>query len=138
MNKISIALALAVITSHVASADAAMTPGRYEYTVKMNMPGAPVNMPAQITERCLSARDVAGDAAFQTMPDSDCKVRDMAQTGSQFSYKILCTRPMKLDGAVKGTYTATGMAMDMTMSVPDAPGPMTQSISAKRIGDCKP
>ena len=60
----------------------------------------------------------------------------MSQSGGQFSYKMSCTKPQKLDGAVKGTFTATGMTMDMTMSMPDD-GPMTQTITAKRIGDCK-
>ena len=33
--------------------------------------------------------------------------------------------------------TATSMTMDMTMTVPEAPGPIQQSVTARRIGDCK-
>jgi hypothetical protein len=116
---------------------AGLTPGQYEYTIKMNMPGAPANLPTQTVQRCLSAKDVAGDAAFQQppRPDSDCKMSDMNQSGSQFSYKVACTKPQKLDGTVKGTYTATGMTMDMSMNMPQ--GQMTQNITARRVGDCK-
>lgn len=136
-------LALSTLTlfaSPMAFAAATLTPGMYDYTMKMNMPGAPANMPAQTFQRCLGAKDVAGNAAFQspTSPDSDCKIKDLVQSGSQFSYKMSCTKPEKMDSAVKGTVTATSMMMDMTMTMAGAPGPMTQTMTAKRIGDCKP
>lgn len=117
-------------------AAAGLTPGQYEYTIKMNMAGMP-NMPAQTMKRCLTAKDVSGNKAFEMPADhnSDCQIKDMSQSGGQFSYKMSCTKPQKLDSAVKGTFTATGMTMDMTMSMPD--GTMTQTTTAKRIGDCK-
>ncbi len=120
-------------------ADAAMTPGLYEYTIQMSMPGGPA-MPPQTVQQCLTAKDVAGNKAF-AMPagkDSDCQVKDLAQSGSQFSYKIACTKPQKIDGAARGTHSATGMTMDMTMTLAGMPGSMTQTMSAKRLGDCKP
>ena len=121
------------------TAAAAMTPGLYEYTVKMNMQGAPANMPAQTFQRCLGAKDVDGSKAYEMppSPNSDCQVKDMAQSGGQFSYKMACTKPQKIDGAVKGSYTPTGISMDMTMTMEGMQGPMTQSITARRIGDCK-
>ena len=117
-------------------AAAGLTPGQYEYTIKMNMAGMP-NMPAQTMKRCLTAKDVSGNKAFEMPadPNSDCQIKDMSQSGGQFSYKMSCTKPQKLDSAVKGTFTATGMTMDMTMPMPD--GTMTQTTTAKRIGDCK-
>ena len=118
---------------------AAMTPGMYEYTVKMNVPGAPANMPAQTIQRCLSAKDVEGSKAYEMppTPGSDCQITDLAQKGSQFSYKMSCTKPQKLAGAVQGSLTSTGMTMDMTMTMDGMPGPITQSITARRVGDCK-
>ncbi len=120
---------------------AGLTPGLYEYAVKISMPGMPevANMPAQTSQRCLSAKDVEGTKGFEMPAErgSDCQIKDLVQSGGQFSYRMACTKPQKVDGAVKGTLTATGMAMDMTMSVADMPGPMTQSITARRIGDCK-
>ena len=128
------ALALAAPSA----AYAAMTPGLYEYTVKMNMPGGPA-MPPQTMQQCLTAKDVAGNKAFE-MPaskDSDCQVKDLTQSGGQFSYRMACTKPQKIDGTAKGTHSTTGMTMDMTMTMAGMPGPMTQSISARRLGDCK-
>ena len=116
-----------------------MTAGLYEYTVKMNVPGAPANIPAQTMQRCLTAKDVAGTQAYEAPndPNSDCKVQDLTQNGGQFAYKLACTKPQKIDGAVKGTATAASIAMDMTMTIEGMPGPLTQSITARRLGDCK-
>ena len=123
-------------TAHAAST---LTPGMYEYTMKMNMPGAPMNMPAQTSRRCLNPKDVESNKALEMPPEpnSDCQVRDMVMTGGNFSYKVACTRPQKLTGSVKGTMTATSMTMDMTMTVPEVPGPIQQSATARRIGECK-
>ena len=134
------ALALMLLALPSTLAAAGLTPGQYEYTVKMNMPGMPANIPPQTMKRCLSAKDVAGDAAFHSAagPDSDCKIRDLVQSGSQFSYKLSCTKPEKMDGTVKGTSTATSMTMDMNVTMAGAPGPMTQKMTMRRLGDCKP
>ena len=130
------AMMLYVLPFAVVAAE--LTPGQYEYTIKMNVPGMP-NMPTQTALRCLSAKDVAGNSAFQTppAPNNDCQVKDMVQAGGQFSYKVSCTKPERLDSTVKGTFTGTSLTMDMTMTTASAPSPMTQTITARRIGDCK-
>ena len=134
------ALALLLLALPSTLAAAGLTPGLYEYTMKMNMPGAPMNMPAQTSRRCLSSKDIDSNKALEMPPEpnSDCQVRDMTLTGGQYSYKVSCTRPQKLTGNVKGSVTATSMTMDMTMTVPEMPGPMQQTVTARRIGDCKP
>jgi Protein of unknown function (DUF3617) len=134
---LAIALHALPVPLHAAGA-AGLNPGLYEYTIKMSMPGMP-EMPMQSTQRCLTNKDVEGNKSFE-MPQergSDCQVRNQTQSGSQFAYVITCTKPQKMDGAVKGSFTPTSMTMDMTMTMAGAPGPMTQSISAKRLGDCK-
>ena len=131
--------ALLWLTMLHAGAASALNPGLYEYTMKMNMPGAPTTLPSTTIQRCLNAKDVEGAKATEMppMPNSDCKVLDRNISGAQFSYRISCTKPQKLDGDVKGTVSATTLSMDMTMHTPGAPAPMTQNISAKRLGDCK-
>lgn len=120
-----------------AHAASTLTPGLYEYTMKMNMPG--MNMPAQTSRRCLSSKDVESNKALEMPPEpnSDCQVKDMVLTGGQYSYKIACTKPQKLTGNVKGTVTTNSMTMDMTMTIPEMPGPIQQTVTAKRVGDCK-
>jgi hypothetical protein len=133
------ALAAMILSLPVTAVAQQMTAGLYEYTVKMNVPGAPANIPPQKMQRCLTAKDVAGNQAYEVPndPNSDCKVRDLTQSGGQFAYKLACTKPQQIDGAVKGTATATSIAMDMTMTIEGIPGPLTQSITARRLGDCK-
>jgi hypothetical protein len=118
---------------------AALNPGLYEYVIKISMPGVPANMPAQTMQRCLTAKDVESNKAMEMppMPDSDCKVQNQVIKGAQFSYRISCTKPEKIDGDVKGSVTATSINMEMNMKMADAPGPMMQNISARRLGDCK-
>jgi len=132
------AMAIMLFALPLTLAAASMTPGQYEYTIKINMPGAP-SMPAQTIQQCLTAKDVAGTKGFEVppSPNSDCQMKDLTQTGSQFAYKVACTKPERIDGTVKGTHTPTGMTMDMTMVISGAPGPITQNITARRLGDCK-
>ena len=117
----------------------ALTPGLYEYVINMNMPGMPAGAGNKTIQRCMTASDVEGNKAIEIppMPDSDCKINNEVVTSSQFSYRIACTTPQKLDGDVKGTMTATSLTMNMTMRTPELPGAITQSIAAHRIGDCK-
>ena len=131
--------AITLFALPLAVAAAELTPGLYEYTIKMNLPGAPANLPVQTVQHCLSPKDVADNAAFQAppAPNTDCQMKDLTQAGGQFSYKVSCTKPQKLDSAVKGSFTATTLTMDMTMTMANAPAPLTQSITAKRLGDCK-
>jgi Protein of unknown function (DUF3617) len=135
-------LALAAVAAALPAAQAAspLTPGLYEYTVKMNMPGMPADMPPQTSQRCLTAQDAAGSNAYGMPNDknSDCTVTDMVENGGQFSYKMACTRPQQFSADANGTLTATTIEMNMTMTMPEIPGPITQNLTARRIGDCKP
>jgi hypothetical protein len=137
--KRSLTTTLILATTVFAGPAAALNPGLYEYVIKMSMPGAPMNMPTQTTQRCLTAKDVEGNKAMEMppRPNSDCKILNQVNNGGQFSYRMSCTKPEKLDGDVKGTATATSLNMDMTMNMAGAPGAMTQNITARRIGDCK-
>ena len=138
-SAIAAVLLLMLSVPSAAHAASTLTPGLYEYTMKMNMPGMPMNMPAQTSRRCLDPNDVESNRALEMPPEpnSDCRVSDMVMTGSNFSYKIACTRPQKLNGNVKGAVTSNSMTMDMTMTIPEVPGPVQQTVAAKRVGDCK-
>ena len=138
MNRL-LALWALVALSPAAQAAPTLLPGLYEYTVQMNMPGMQVGgMPPQVSQRCLKPQDVEGANAY-TMPGSntDCKVTDMKEDGGQFSYKMACTKPQQFTADVKGTITETSVAMNMTMTVAEMPGPINQNVTARRLGECK-
>lgn len=132
------ALSALSLAAPLTACAAGLTPGMYEYTVKMNMPGMPAGMGAQTFQRCLTAQDVAGSNAYSTARDknNDCKIKDLRESGSQISYSMSCTKPQKMEATTKGTVTATSLSMDTTMSMPDH-GTMKQTTAAKRVGDCK-
>ena len=118
-------------------AAAGLTPGMYEYTTTMNIPGMPAGMGTHVSQHCLTQKDISSNNAFNSSrdPNSDCQIKDFSERGNQFSYKVSCTKPQKMDGAIKGTFTSTNMTMDMTMAMDG--GSMSQTTTAKRIGDCK-
>lgn len=130
------ALALAALP-HLCSA-ASLSPGMYEFTTTMNMPGMPAGMGSHTSQRCITPKDVSNNSAYSGArdPNNDCQMKDFAESGGQFSYKMTCTRPQKMDSTVKGAVTATSMTMDMTMAM-NGGRTMTQTTTAKRIGDCK-
>ncbi len=132
------ASALMLAALPLTTAAAGLTPGMYEYTTTMNMPGMG-SMPAQTIQRCVTNKDLAGGSKGYGAPtkgDTDCQMKDFVQSGAQFSYKMSCTKPQKMDSTVKGTATATSMTMEMTMMM-DGGHSMTQTTTAKRLGDCK-
>lgn len=128
----------ALLTVPAAATAQSLTPGLYEYTMKMSMAGAPP-LPAQTMRHCVTPKDVEANKAFQMPQDNstDCQIKNHTQSGGQFSYVMSCTKPQKMESVVKGSYTANSITMDMTATVAGAPGPMMQNISAKRVGDCK-
>ena len=132
---ILLALLAVACAAHAASS---LTPGLYEYSVKMNMPGMPADMPPQVTQRCLNPKDIEGGSAYGMPRDkSNCTVTDMKEDGGQFSYKMACTKPQQFSADAQGTLTATSIEMNMTMTMAELPGPITQKVTARRIGDCK-
>jgi hypothetical protein len=137
MKRFAAALSASALLALPLAASAALTPGMYEYTMTMNMPGMG-SMPARTIQRCVSASDLSGATKGYGAPardGSDCKMTDFSESGGKFSYKMSCTKPDKMDATVTGTATATSMSTDMTMNMKG--GTMTQSTTAKRIGDCK-
>ncbi len=69
------------------AAAAQMTPGMFEYSFKFSMPGGPGIMPTQTSQRCLGAKDLEGNKAYQMPqgPGSDCQIKDLKDSGGKFS-----------------------------------------------------
>jgi hypothetical protein len=134
-----LAIGLLLDAAMCGAAGLEITPGLYEYTIKINIAGAP-ETPLQTRQRCVTPDDVAAGKSFEGMlgKRNDCKISDLIQDGGHFSYKVACNKPQKMDGTVKGSYTSTSVTLDMTVSMPKLPGPMNQTINARRVGDCKP
>lgn len=126
-------LLLAVLAAAPLAADAAgMRPGQWEYTMKMEMPGMPVAMPATTYKHCLTQADVDQGEQYKQDGKGDCEIKNMKQSANGASYDVACK-----DGT-SGHYEFTTGADSMTgKGTMNTQGmAMTQSFSAKRLGDC--
>ena len=109
------------------------TDDQWEVTSKMEMPGMPMSMPAQVTRVCIAKS--AKDDEF-VPKQGDCKVVDSKRTGNKLTYKMTCStpEPSTVEGETQfgsGTYDGK-MRMTMTKSNQS----MQMTYSAKRIGGC--
>jgi hypothetical protein len=117
------------------AADQAMKPGLYDYTVKMEMPGMPFEMPAQKFQHCLTQADMDKGKQYDNQSDrgSDCEVKNLKQSAGKASFDLACK-----DGTTgKAEYTFSGDGMSGKTVITREGTPMTMAMSAKRAGDCK-
>lgn len=118
-----------------------MKPGKWQVTMKMDMPGAPFPMPPITFEQCVTKDDLKDPK--RTVPNSskdknNCEVKDYKMSGNKATWRLQCK-----DGSTgKGemTYKSSSYNGVMTMESADKKhgnSKFTQRISGKRIGNCK-
>ena len=118
---------------------AQMQPGRWEMTSAMKMEG--MQMPSAKWSHCFSAKDLA-DGKQHKMDDGDskCSISDLKTTGTRFSYNFSCSsKEGSMVGKASGTSSANSFTTDIKLKMtPDqGMGEMSQTMTGKRIGDCK-
>jgi hypothetical protein len=107
----------------------------WDITMKMDMPGMPMAMPARTQRMCVEKS--ASDDSYVPKQE-DCKTVESRRSGNKFTYKMVCTgkNPMTATGEmtfVEGGYEGT---MHMTGTMEGRPMDMTQTYSGKRVGNC--
>lgn len=117
-----------------------MQPGLWEIRVNMTMPGMENmhEMPEQVIKKCLQGKDI--EAGVAAPAQSECKVNDYKVEGGTATWQIACSDDMPMTGSGHMTTSATAYdgAIDMTMGDEEGGSmAMHQTISGKRIGDCK-
>lgn len=114
-------------------ASAQGTDDQYDVTVKMEMAG--MAMPPMSQRLCV--RKGASDGDFVPRQEN-CRVSDMARTGSRLTFKITCAGSNPMTGAGDFTFGANGyngqIRMKGKMEGQDID--MTQTIDARRVGGC--
>ena len=104
----------------------------------MEMPGAPVALPAMKQTRCITAEQLEDPNTAvpggSPDPNNDCKVSDYQVAGQTVTWKIACTKPNKVTG--DGELTVDGDAYTGTMRLAMDEGAMTMKYTGKRLGDC--
>jgi hypothetical protein len=110
----------------------AMKPGEYEYTVRMEMPGMPVAMPAQTSRQCVTQAEVEGGRQFGIRQDPDCQVKNLKHGAGKASFDVACGNGTT--GRAEYTYDGNGMNGKTTMNMDG--NRMVVHLSARRLGDC--
>lgn len=110
---------------------AQMTPGLWEYTTKIDMPG--MAMPPHTAQQCMKAADVSDTR--KTLPiDKHCETSDVKYEGNTVSWKMRCDAPQAMTGSGSMTQEATRSSGTVKMSMQGMN--VTSHIEGKRIGDC--
>ncbi|MEP7275807.1 MAG: DUF3617 family protein, partial [Betaproteobacteria bacterium] len=107
----------------------------YEVTVKMEMAGMPMQMPAMTQRACVKKGASDADA----VPHQDnCKVTDTRRTGSKLSFSVVCTGRDAMSGTGEFTYAGDGYSGTIRLKgkMEGQDMEMTQSIVGRRVGGC--
>ncbi len=117
----------------VAAEESTMKPGEWEYSMKMEMPGMPVAMPATTYKHCLTQADLdKGDQYQAGDKNKDCELKNLQHRSDGASYDIACKDGTT--GHYDFTVTDSSMQGKGVMKVQGQE--MTTNFSARRIGDC--
>jgi len=128
----SLAVALLALSSDVLAQG---NDDLWEITMKMEMPGVPMAMPAQVNRVCISKNHKDEDLIPRR---ENCRVLESSRSGNRITYKMACTgnEPMTVTGDM--TYAGTSYEGRMRM-VTQSGGQsmeMGQTFAGKRVGDC--
>ena len=107
----------------------------WEVTTKMEMPGMPMAMPAQVHRVCVAKN--RGDEDLIPRRDN-CRVTESQRTGNKLTYKMACTGDDAMD--VTGELTHGGDRYEGRMRMTPRSGgesmSMAQTFAGRRVGDC--
>ena len=105
----------------------------WEVSSKMEMPGMPMAMPAQVNRVCVGKNRRDEDL----VPRQDnCRVVDSKRVGNKFTYRMECTGndPSTIVGELTFGNNAYDGQMRMTMTKTN--DTMNMALSGRRVGDC--
>ncbi len=105
----------------------------WEVSSKMEMPGMPMAMPAQVHRVCVAKTHKDEDL----VPRQDnCRVVDSKRAGNKFTYRMECAGndPSTIVGEMTFGNNAYDGQMRMTMTKTN--DTMNMAMAGKRVGDC--
>ncbi len=108
----------------------------WEINLQMEMVGMPFKMPPQTSKQCVAKG--AGDEGYMPSQQGECRTVDSKRTGNKVTFKSICEGKNKMTGIGEVTFgdgTYSGKTQ-MTGTVDGQPMNMTQTYSAKRVGNC--
>ncbi|HEX4886348.1 MAG TPA: DUF3617 family protein [Casimicrobiaceae bacterium] len=108
----------------------------WDITMKMEMPGMPMAMPATTQQMCIKKN--RGGADLVPKNDSDCRMTDVKTAGNKTTYTMVCTgdTPMTGKGEITSTPTSYDGRMWMKSTKRGEEFEMTQVYSGRKVGTC--
>ena len=135
VSRLCLALASALLAVFCLPAAAQEKDELWDITMKMEMAGMPMSMPARTSRVCVEKG--AKDESYVPQ-QSDCRNVESKRTGNKYTFKTVCDGKNKMtstgeitfgDGTYEGRMKMTGMMEGQPMD-------MTQTYSGKRVGTC--
>jgi len=128
-------LAAAILAPHAYGAAPNMREGEWEFTMKMEMPGMPMAMPAQVMSRCITKKDLGNPVPGPQPGDSRCKMTDHRMQGNTATWKMACEDGTT--GSGTATYGDTTYTSTITTLQGGQPPAMTMHQNGRYLGACK-
>ena len=107
----------------------------YEVTIKMEMVGMPMQMPAMTQRSCVKKGASDADA----VPHRDnCNVTNARRDGNKVTFSMVCTGRDAMTGNGEMTYGGDGYAGTIRLKgkMEGQDMEMTQAITGRRVGAC--
>ena len=106
-------------------------PGKWQWTMQMDIPGMPFKMPPVKVTHCVTPEDAK--SAVPSDQNKDCKVSDVKVSGNTYSWSVDCPK-QKMKGTGEVTYTGDSMTGQMNMDMDGQAS--TMKYSGKWLGNC--
>jgi len=107
--------------------------GKWQNTMKMEMTGMPMQMPAITHEACVTPEEAEKPQPPRSQRQTDCTISDYKIEGSTVTWKMTCPKSgMTGDGKI--TYSSE--SYEGTFHAKMGDNDMSIQYSGKRIGDC--
>jgi hypothetical protein len=114
----------------------------WELTVKMQMTGVPMDMPARTSRTCMDKNAKDEEFVPQKSGEGECRMVDQKRAGNVWRYRMECTGKNRDTVTAEGevTYAADRSSYEGKMRLTGKSGKegyeMTQTYAGRRIGDC--
>jgi len=107
--------------------------GKWQTTIKVEMPGMPMQMPAITHDVCVTPQEAEKPEPPRSDRQKDCTISDYKIEGSTVSWKMSCPKSnMTGDGTM--TYSADSYTGEFHAKMGEQT--MTMHYTGKRLGEC--
>jgi CO dehydrogenase/acetyl-CoA synthase alpha subunit len=132
-NAFVVVLCLMAVPAVSLAADG-ISPGLWEITTQMNMPGMPAKMKPMVIKHCYTKNDAA-DQKNVISRDKNCTVTDMKKVGNKVVWAMKCTGQNA--GTMNGETVFGPDSYTSTMDMKAQGRKVTMKVKGKRLGACK-